>query len=79
LWVIADSRGNHLQRVQQIVEETEKAFSRHPGSRTVLAITDVESVNGTKFDEIINKEIWRLISSSSPVRHAVSLVSIFEE
>jgi len=79
LWVIADSRGNHLQRVQQIVEETEKAFSRHPGSRTVLAITDVESVNGTKFDEIINKEIWRLISSSNPVRHAVSLASIFEE
>lgn len=79
LWVIADSRGNHLQRVQQIVEETEKAFSMHPGSRTVLAITDVESVNGTKFDEIINKEIWCLISSSNPVGHAVSLASIFKE
>jgi hypothetical protein len=79
LWVIADSRGNHLQRVQKIVEEAEKAFSMYPGSRTVLAITDIESVNGAKFDEVVNKEIWRLISSSNPVGQAVSLDSIFEE
>jgi 3-phenylpropionate/cinnamic acid dioxygenase small subunit len=79
LWVIADSRGNHRQRVQRTVEEAEKAFSLYPGSRTVLAIADIESVNGTKSKEIINKEIWRLLSSSNPVGHAVSLASIFEE
>ncbi len=79
LWVIADSRENHLQRVQQIVEEAEKAMTMYPGSRTVLAIADIESVNGTKSKEIINKEIWRLVSSSSPIFQTVSLSSIVEE
>jgi len=79
LWVIADSRENHRQRVQRIVEEAEKAFSLYPGSRTVLAITDIESVNGTRSEEIINKEIWCLLSSSNPVGHAVSLASILKE
>jgi hypothetical protein len=51
----------------------------YPGSRTVLAIADIESVNGTKSKEIINKEIWRLVSSSNPIIQTVSLSSIVEE